>query len=225
MTQVRVLLAEDELVLARIVKESFEASGFAVVHALDGAEALAVFQTEAFDILVLDVMMPHLDGFSLAKEVRKFNTEVPILMLTSKSQPEDVVVGFNSGANDYLKKPFSLEELLVRVGSLVGRRELKVVPHIQRIGALEFDLNAQTLRFEDQVFVMTHKESSILKMLLEQRNALVDRNHILRELWGQATYFNGRSLDVFISKLRKKLAQDPSVKIITSKGQGFKLTF
>ena len=221
----KVLLAEDEAALGMIITESLESRGFEVVFCKDGVEARDAFENENPDILVLDVMMPKLDGFSLVKELRKKNQFVPIIFLTAKSRTEDVVEGFGYGANDYLKKPFSMEELIVRIHALLDRKVSRKIQEKQEIGNYLFDLQKQTLVYkpsqkEDR---LTHREAHLLNALLQNVNELTDRQLILKSLWGNDDFFNARSMDVFITKLRKKLSKDPSVQIINVRGYGYKL--
>jgi DNA-binding response OmpR family regulator len=225
MEKIKILLAEDEMALATIVKESLETRNFEVNHAPNGLEALALVKENQFDVLVLDIMMPEMNGLNLAKEIRRFNSSVPIIMLTAKSQTSDVVDGFKHGANDYLKKPFSMEELIVRIEALVGRIKHQSQTKDFQIGTYSFDFAKQTLIREDELHNLTFMEAQLLLMLLENRDEIVNRSNILVKIWGSDTFFNGRSLDVFITKLRRKLSSDPNIKIINSRGHGYKLVF
>lgn len=217
------LLAEDEIGLATIVKESLESRNFEVMLAQDGKEALAFYRRFPFDILVLDVMMPEMDGFSLTREIRLENKSVPIIMLTSKSQTADVVYGFKSGANDYLKKPFSIEELIVRIEALLDRPADHMENAPVSLGTYTFDFNRQILQNADEEHQLTFMEAQLLQLLLQNKNEVVSRSVILNKIWGSDTFFNGRSLDVFITKMRRKLAADPNVKIINIRGYGYKI--
>ena len=221
----KILLAEDEAALGMIIQESLESRGFEVVFCKDGEEAKQAFETEKPDILVLDVMMPKLDGFSLVKELRKKDQYVPIIFLTAKSRTEDVVEGFGYGANDYLKKPFSMEELIVRIHALLNRKANRNTSEEQEIGDYLFDLQKQTLTYlpNKKEERLTHREAHLLYALIQNVNELTDRQMILKSLWVNDDFFNARSMDVFITKLRKKLAQDPSVEIINVRGYGYKL--
>lgn len=222
--KIRVLLAEDESALAQIVRESLETRNFLVSVAENGNEALRLFRKEILDILVLDVMMPVKDGFTLAKEIRQLDKSIPIIFLTARSQTVDVVEGFNAGGNDYLKKPFSMEELIVRIQNLLNRRKLEVNSEVLRIGKYHFDFPRQTLTYgmEDKSF-LTHREAHLLFHLCKNRNEVLDRSLILNELWGNDDFFSARSMDVFISKLRKKLSKDENVQIVNVRGYGYKL--
>lgn len=225
MERITALLAEDEASLATIVKESLLTQNIDISIANNGNEAWILYQKAKFDIVILDVMMPEKDGFAVAKDIRLENKEIPIIMLTSKSQTADVVYGFKNGANDYLKKPFSLEELIVRIESLVGRKKLNSVNTIFELGNYVFYFNKQMLQNSTEVFSLTYMEAKLLKLLIENRNEIVSKSYILKTIWGHDTFFNGRSLDVFITKLRKKLSQDKNIKIINSRGHGFKIVF
>jgi DNA-binding response OmpR family regulator len=223
MNKIKVLLAEDEASLGMIVKESLESRDFIVFHAENGEEAFEVYQKEKPDILVLDVMMPKKDGFTLAKEIRLENKKIPILFLTAKSQTADVLEGFNHGGNDYLKKPFSMEELIIRIKSLLNRIELKTNIDAIKIGEYSFNLNKQTLEYTSEIEQLTHREAQLLFHLFKKKNEVLDRTFILNKLWGNDDFFNARSMDVFISKLRKKLKKDNSLQIINIRGFGYKL--
>jgi DNA-binding response OmpR family regulator len=223
MSKIKVLLAEDEASLGMIVKESLESRDFIVFHAANGEEALEIYQKQQPDILVLDVMMPLKDGFTLAKEIRLENKRIPIIFLTAKSQTSDVLEGFNLGGNDYLKKPFSMEELIVRIKALLERIELKTDKENIIIGEYHFNVTKQTLEFSSEIAQLTHRESQLLFHLFEQKNKVLDRTFILNKLWGNDDFFNARSMDVFISKLRKKLKKDPNIQILNVRGFGYKL--
>ncbi|MEM7185110.1 MAG: response regulator transcription factor [Bacteroidota bacterium] len=219
----KILLAEDEPALGQIVKESLETKGFHVLLCSDGAEALEVYYKEQPQLLVLDVMMPKKDGFTLAREVRMQDAGIPIIFLTAKSQPQDVVEGFTLGGNDYLKKPFSMEELIVRIKNLLnqkGGNEAAPIP----IGDYEFLFRQQSLQYKnDPPVKLTHREAHLLFHLYNNRNKVLDRSIILKKLWGDDDFFNARSMDVFITKLRKKLKQDERLQIINVRGYGYKL--
>lgn len=218
-----ILFAEDELSLAQIVTESLESRGFNVIHCADGQVAFENFLTQKPHLLLLDIMMPVKDGLTLAREIRKLDQQIPILFLTSKSQITDVIDGFGAGANDYLKKPFSLEELIVRIQSLLRSEFTK--NDILKIGNYRFDVLKQILEFKNTSISLTFRESEILAFLVLNKNQIIDRNVILQKIWGNNDFFTGRSLDVFITKLRKKLADDPEIQIINLRGFGYKLIF
>ena len=223
MSKINVLLAEDEASLGMIVKESLETRGFSVYHAENGEDAFEIYQKEKPDILVLDVMMPKKDGFTLAKEIRQENKKIPIIFLTAKSQTSDVLEGFEHGGNDYLKKPFSMEELIVRIKALLNRIELKSNVETIKIGNYIFNFTKQTLSCLETTEKLTHREAQLLFYLFEKKNEVLDRTFILNKLWGNDDFINARSMDVFISKLRKKLKKDPNIQIINIRGFGYKL--
>jgi DNA-binding response OmpR family regulator len=221
----KILLAEDEEALGMIIRESLESRGFEVVFCVNGEEAKYAYESERPDILVLDVMMPKLDGYSLVKELRKQDLYIPIIFLTAKSRTEDVVEGFGYGANDYLKKPFSMEELIVRINALLDRKVNRSKNGEQAIGEYVFDCQKQLLIHgpSGEELRLTHREAMLLDALIKNVNELTDRQVILKSLWGSDDFFNARSMDVFISKLRKKLARDPNLEIINVRGYGYKL--
>lgn len=223
------LLAEDEDVLGLLVKEALElVPGFRVEWVKDGNTAISTFEVLRPDICILDVMVPLKDGFAVAEEIRKMDQDVPILFLTARSQSSDVVKGFKSGGNDYLKKPFSIEELVVRIRELLkrssrsGNKEDAQV--IFQIGKYKFFPAAQTLSCEAAKYNLTSRESALLKELVLHKNTVLDRKKILNQLWGDDNFFNARSMDVFIAKLRKYLIHDPSLSIINVRGYGYKFT-
>lgn len=218
-----ILLAEDELSLGQIIKESLETRDYRVSYCKNGEEAYASYLADKPELLVLDVMMPIKDGFSVAKEIRNIDKRTPIIFLTAKSQTQDVISGFKHGGNDYLKKPFSMEELIVRMEALLSRVQLEQNDEKILIGKYQFNRIKQTLTIDEQVQLLTHRETQLLYHLSEKRNEILDRIGILKKLWGDDDFFNARSMDVFITKLRKKLSKDPDVQIINSRGQGYKL--
>ena len=220
---IKILLAEDEPSLGQIIKESLETRNFEVFSAENGVEAYEIYVKEQPEILVLDVMMPKKDGFTLAKEIRQENSTIPIIFLTAKSQTKDVLEGFSHGGNDYLKKPFSMEELIVRIHSLLNRVSLKKDYEKIMIGKYFFNYKKQTLQFNNTSELLTHRETELLFNLWQQKNEVLDRTFILKKLWGNDDFFNARSMDVFISKLRKKLKNDKNIQIINIRGFGYKL--
>jgi len=223
MSKITVLLAEDEPALGQIVKESLETRDFIVTLCVDGEQALDQYKNQTPDILILDVMMPKKDGFTLAKDIRQIDDAIPIIFLTAKSQTADVVEGFSIGGNDYLKKPFSMEELIVRIHNLINRAKLQRESDAITLGEFEFDFPKQVLRFRENIYNLTHREAHLLFHLSKNRNQVLDRTLILKKLWGDDSFFNARSMDVFITKLRKKLKEDPNVSIINVRGYGYKL--
>lgn len=221
---IKILLAEDEPALGQIIKESLETRNFEVTLCENGEVALKKYQTEVPELLVLDVMMPKKDGFTLAKEIRDIDDTIPIIFLTAKSQTQDVVEGFTIGGNDYLKKPFSMEELIVRINNLLNRSREQKQSEIIQFGLLTFNFPKQTLQFKDEEKMpLTHRESHLLFHLIKNKNQVLDRSIILNKLWGNDDFFSARSMDVFITKLRKKLSQDESIQIINVRGFGYKL--
>ncbi|MEZ4803260.1 MAG: response regulator transcription factor [Gelidibacter sp.] len=219
-----ILLAEDEPALGMIIKESLETRNFKVLLCDNGEKAMDVYQNQKPEILVLDVMMPKKDGFTLAKEIRAIDETIPIIFLTAKSQTQDVVEGFTIGGNDYLKKPFSMEELIVRINNLLNRAQVQKTSEILKLGHYTFDFPKQTLQFkEDEPSQLTHREAHLLFHLIKNKNQVLDRTLILNKLWGNDDFFNARSMDVFITKLRKKLQADETIQILNVRGFGYKL--
>jgi len=224
----KILYAEDEESLAMIVKDTMEVRGYEVTWCKDGKAALAAFNHEKPDICVFDIMMPEMDGITLAKEVRKIDSLVPIVFLSAKSQTTDVLEGFESGANDYIKKPFSIEELLIRIKSILSRDQL--IAHEAPtdsntfiIGDFTFNYASQELYYKsEKTHKLTSKENEILRMLCEHKNEILKRKIVLDELWGDDGFFTARSMDVFITKLRKYLKNDSRIEIINVRGVGFK---
>lgn len=226
---IQVLLAEDEIALAKIIKDSLESrKEFSITLAKNGNEALQLYKQFKPDILVLDVMMPQMDGFTLTRLIRNIDMKTPILFLTARSSTEDVVNGFQLGGNDYLKKPFDMEELIVRIQALLNRPvsvSEKKQPDVYFIGQYTFHVPHQTLQIGDHTETLSHREAQILRMLCQKGNDVLHRTPVLLELWGDDTFFNARSMDVFITKLRKKLKADPTVQIVNLRGIGYKLIF
>lgn len=224
--KLRILLAEDDKNLGMVLKTFLEAKGYFVTLCADGEEALQAFYSSPYDFCIFDVMMPVKDGFTLARQIRKTDKKIPILFLTAKSLPEDKLKGFNAGADDYLTKPFSMEELLARIKAIVRRAgsTAEEFPHqIYTLGNYLFDYTAQLLRMGDKEQKLTSKEANIMKILADNPNEVVDRTVILRTVWDSDSYFNARSMDVYLSRLRKYLQHDPDVQIINIHGVGFKL--
>ena len=225
MSKTKVLYVEDELFLGKIVKESLESRGFEVVMEADGGKATDIFKKSKPDICVLDIMLPNKDGFTIADEIRDLNEDVPIIFLTAKTQTEDVVKGFSLGGNDYVRKPFSMEELIVRIQNALknkGEDTQKISGGAATIGKFFFQLNRQTLSNGKEERKLSYRESELLKVLYENRDKIIDRKDILNLLWGNDSFFNSRNLDVYITKLRSYLKEDPSVEIITIKGIGYR---
>ncbi|AUP79982.1 response regulator transcription factor [Flavivirga eckloniae] len=219
-----ILLAEDEPALGQIIKESLETRQFKVLLCNNGEMAFEVYKNSNPELLVLDVMMPKKDGFTLAKDIRATDDSIPIIFLTAKSQTQDVVEGFSIGGNDYLKKPFSMEELIVRINNLLNRVRLQKTSEVLQIGNYTFNFTKQILQFKDQEAIqLTHREAHLLFHLIKNKNQVLDRSLILNKLWGSDDFFNARSMDVFITKLRKKLNLDDTIQIINVRGFGYKL--
>lgn len=231
MNKIRLLLAEDEVALAHIVRESLEEQHFEVTLCFDGEQALKKYSESKPDIMALDVMMPKMDGFEVAKKIRETDRTIPIIFLTARSQPKDVVAGFESGANDYLKKPFSVEELIIRVKVLLSTNRLLEKPsngsgkENYNIGNITFNPTKNSIQQGITTWQLTARESDILKILCQNGQDMIPRKTILKSIWGDDTFFNARSLDVFITKLRKHLQADPNVQIINIRGVGYKLVW
>lgn len=224
----RILLCEDDQNLGMLLSEYLNAKGFDTSLATDGAEGMKIFRRESFDFVILDVMMPQKDGFTVAREIRETDRHTPILFLTAKSMKEDTLEGFRSGADDYMTKPFSMEELLMRVNAILKRsaalpQEGEEVTDFE-IGKYKFDYNRQRITLGDDFEErLTTKENELLYLLCKNKNGLLERNYALNAIWGDDNYFNGRSMDVYIAKLRKHLKEDPQIEIINVHGKGFKL--
>ena len=221
----KVFYVEDELFLGKIVKESLESRGFEVIMESDGAKATPLFKKSNPDICVLDIMLPNKDGFTIADEIRELNETVPIIFLTAKTQTEDVVKGFTLGGNDYIRKPFSMEELIVRIQNALKNKtgdKPKITGDNVTIGKYKFQLNRQVLSSGKEDRKLSFRESELLKILFENRDKIIDRKDILNLLWGNDSFFNSRNLDVYITKLRSYLKEDPAVEIITIKGIGYR---
>lgn len=225
MDKIKVLLVEDEQTLSMIIRETLEEKDdFTVYTAKDGEDGLQKFHTLHPDIIVADVMMPRLNGFEMVKQIRETDLQTPILFLSARSSVNDVVEGFELGCNDYLKKPFGMGELIVRLKALVNRVYIKAEPssHFQ-IGSYTFDSITQNLYHEGEKVLLSNREAEILKRLCENKNQILHTRNLLLELWGDDSYFTTRSLHVFITKLRRKLSADPAVCILNVRGMGYKL--
>ena len=225
MSKIKVLYVEDELFLGKIVRESLESRGFEVLMEEDGAQVIDRFKKDKPDICVLDIMLPNKDGFTIADEIRELDEEVPIIFLTAKTQTEDVVKGFTLGGNDYIRKPFSMEELIVRMQHLLRQKTeglQKIQGNTVTMGQFTFQLNRQLLVHGTEEKKLSFRESELLKLLYENRDKIIDRRDILNLLWGNDSFFNSRNLDVYITKLRGFLKADPSLEIITIKGVGYR---
>jgi len=224
--KIKILLAEDDENLGSLLREYMNAKNFDTELCIDGEEAIKTFNAKQFDLLILDVMMPKKDGFTVAKEVRQINQEIPIIFLTAKSLKEDVLEGFSIGADDYMTKPFSMEELIFRIEAIMKRTRRD---HDQngnyKIGRYNFDVKKQILELEGNNQKLTTKEAELLKLLCQNANKVLERNYALKTIWLEDSYFNARSMDVYITKLRKYLKEDSNIEIINVHGKGFKLIF
>jgi two-component system, OmpR family, response regulator len=224
--KIKILLVEDDTSLGFIISDSLKSSGYDVTLCTDGAEGFQTFSESDFHMCIFDVMMPKKDGFTLAKDVRKVNTNIPILFLTAKSNDQDKVEGFKSGGDDYLTKPFNVEELQLRVAALLRRVDIHPEAKdkdVYDIGSYKFDTVNYELNHPEFEKILTKKEAQILKILCKFVNQVVAREVVLNAVWGQDDYFVGRSLDVFITKLRKYLKHDERIQITNVHGIGFKL--
>ena len=223
--KIRVLLAEDDENLGSLLQEYLQAKNFEADWVTNGDKAFRYFEQYHYDICIFDVMMPVKDGFSLATDVRVMNNKIPIIFLTAKSMKDDVLEGFSRGADDYITKPFSMEELLFRIEAILRRTKGKMgdEKNVWEIGKLAFDVKKQELSSGGKVQKLTTKETDLLKLLCNNMNEVLERNFALKAIWFDDNYFNARSMDVYITKLRKYLKEDPRVQIINVHGKGYKL--
>lgn len=223
--KMRILLCEDDENLGMLLREYLNAKGYNAELCPDGDAGYKAFLKNKYDLCVLDVMMPKMDGFTLAGEIRKVNTEIPIIFLTAKTLKEDVLEGFKIGADDYLTKPFSMEELTFRIEAILRRVHGKKNKDtsIYQIGRFTFDTQKQLLTIGDRQTKLTTKESELLSLLCAHANEILQRDFALKSIWIDDNYFNARSMDVYITKLRKHLKEDPDVEIINIHGKGYKL--
>jgi DNA-binding response OmpR family regulator len=220
----KILLTEDDENLGMLLREYLEAKGYETDLVPDGEQGYDAFMNKKYDICIFDVMMPKKDGFTLAKEIRMVNTDVPIIFLTAKSMKEDIFQGFKIGADDYIAKPFSMEELLFRIEAILRRTKGGLAnQEVFQLGKYKFDTQKQQLIDGDKVVKLTTKESELLKLLCNNANKVLERNFALKTIWVDDNYFNARSMDVYITKLRKHLKDEPSVEIINVHGKGYKL--
>ncbi len=226
MKNMRILLAEDDINLGNLLRNYLTAKNFETFLFTDGVKALEAFPTGQFDICILDIMMPAMDGLTLAREIRKLRPSIPLIFLTAKSQKDDILEGFRTGADDYITKPFSMEELLYRIQAIMKRVNLSAQGKrndLCTIGKYSFNPLKQLLVFGDQEIKLTTKESELLELLCRHGNEILERNFALKSIWIDDNYFNARSMDVYITRLRKYLKKDPSVKILNVHGRGYKL--
>ena len=224
--KIRILLAEDDENLGSLLREYLQAKSYDTHWLTDGEKACKSFQKNKYEICILDIMMPVKDGFTLAREIRIIDPEVPIIFLTAKSMKDDVLEGFSIGADDYITKPFSMEELLFRIEAILRRTHGKGTQNKQtvfEIGRYRFDANKQVLALDEETHKLTTKESELLKLLCNNANNVLEGNFALKTIWVDDNYFNARSMDVYITKLRKYLKGDSSVEIMNIHGKGYKL--
>ena len=223
--EIKVLLVEDDSNLGSITSEYLKAKGFNCKWEINGELGYREFVKSGYDIVILDVMMPVKDGFSTAKDIRGIDKKVPIIFLTAKSMKEDTLKGFEIGADDYITKPFNMEELTARINAILKRVSLDSESHFDdiKIGKLTFNPKMQILSKDDFSVSLTTKESDLLILLYKNKNEILERDHALKAIWGDDNYFNGRSMDVYIAKLRKYLKHDEQIQIINVHGRGFKL--
>ncbi|MDO4800755.1 MAG: response regulator transcription factor [Prevotellaceae bacterium] len=221
----RILLCEDDENLGMLLREYLEAKNFKVDLCIDGQEGYDAFQENQYDLCILDVMMPRMDGFTLASKIREINVNVPFMFLTAKTLRDDVKAGFELGADDYITKPFSMEEVVFRIEAILrrvrGQKSRETI--VYTLGKFTFDSQKQTLSINDKTEKLTTKESDLLKLLCNKMNELMPRDYALRAIWIDDNYFNARSMDVYITKLRKHLKADPNVEILNVHGKGYKL--
>ncbi len=220
-----ILLAEDDVNLGQLLQQFLKSKGYEVGLAQNGKIAFEKFNSSTYDFCIFDVMMPEMDGFTLAKEIREIDRKVPILFLTAKSMKEDKLEGFSLGADDYLTKPFSMEELLARIEAIMRRVEKPASEQNDEhlIGKIKYEPELRLLHLQEEVKKLTTKENQLLSLLVKNQNEILDRQAALRAIWGDDNYFNGRSMDVYIAKLRKALREDESIEIMNVHGKGFKL--
>ena len=221
----RIMLCEDDENLGMLLREYLEAKNYNVDLCVDGEAGFNTFQTNKYDLCILDVMMPKMDGFTLAYTIRELNADVPFMFLTAKTMKEDVIQGFELGADDYITKPFSMEEVVFRIEAILRRVKGKKNTNssIFQIGKFAFDSKKQTLSYDNVVEKLTTKEADLLKLLASKQNELLQRDYALRAIWVDNNYYNARSMDVYITKLRKLLKADPNVELLNVHGKGYKL--
>ncbi len=224
--KINVLLAEDDVNLGSLLKQYLDAKNYITTLCADGEEACEVFAHDIFDICILDIMMPKKDGFQVAQEIRATNTTIPIIFLTARNMKDDVLNGFKIGADDYITKPFNMEELLLRIEAVLRRSGISETETTStfKLGNYTFDSNKQTLQLENTDPVkLTTKECELLKLLCMNINKVLERNYALKQVWDDDNYFNARSMDVYITKLRKLLKADERIEILNIHGKGYKL--
>jgi DNA-binding response OmpR family regulator len=220
----RILYVEDDETLSFVTKDNLEVNGYEVIHFDDGSQALDSFKKEGYDLCLLDVMLPEMDGFTLARHIRELDTDIPILFLTAKSLKEDRLQGFQLGGDDYITKPFSIEELILKIEVFLKRKMIIKTPESLQVGIFTYEHDNLKLVHGDHADNLTQKEGDLLLLLLQNREQILKRSQILKKLWGTDDYFLGRSMDVFISRLRKYLRPDQRIKIENIHSVGFRLT-
>lgn len=227
MDNLKILIVEDDPNLGQILAEYLEIKGMQTMLCKDGEEGFTTFQKHNFDLCILDIMMPKKDGFTLAQEIRSRDKNIPIIFLTAKSMKEDAIKGLKIGADDYITKPFSMEELLLRIQAVMRRVRNGAKGDLQnaviKVGKYNFNIENHSLESDGEVLKLTTKEAALLRILVQHKNKTLQRTIALKDVWGDDSYFNARSMDVYITKLRKLLKGDESLKILTVHGEGFKL--
>lgn len=222
----KILLCEDDTNLGMVLKNYLELNDYDVTLERDGRLGLAAFQREKFDICLLDVMMPNMDGFTLAEEIRDVDPDIPLFFLSAKTMKDDIIQGYKLGADDYITKPFDSEVLLLKIKAILKRNEEenRISDNIEfDLGRYHFNPKLRELKHDDMTQTLSPKENELLKMLAEHKNDLLPRERALKKIWGSDTYFNGRSMDVYIAKLRKYLKDDTNIEIVNIHGNGFRL--
>jgi two-component system, OmpR family, response regulator len=222
----KILLVEDEKNFALVLRDYLRMNGYEVVHCENGEQGIDTFKKETFDLCIIDVMMPRKDGFSLTKEIRGQNSEVPLIFLTARSMRDDMVKGYKLGADDYIVKPFDSELLLLKIQAILNRKkngQILLTQEEYEIGEFKFNARLRILKRKDQELKLSPKESALLNLLCQRRNDVLPRQLALKEIWKEDNYFTGRSMDVFIAKLRKYLSEDPQVEISNLHGNGYSL--
>lgn len=225
-TKGKILLVEDDSNFGNVLKNYLELNDFEVVLERDGRLGLAAFQREKYDICLLDVMMPHVDGFTLAEEIRDIDPDIPLFFLSAKTMKDDILTGYKLGADDYITKPFDSEVLLMKIKAILKRNEESRQENENKefdLGKFHFNPRLRELKSVEETQTLSPKENELLRMLCEYKNDLLPRETALKRIWGSDTYFNGRSMDVYIAKLRKYLKDDPKVEIVNIHGNGFRL--
>ena len=224
--KVKILLVEDDANLGTILKDFFSVKGFDITHALNGEEGFNLFKITKYDLCLIDVMMPKMDGFTLAKKIRMIDKQIPFLFVTAKSMLDDKIEGFKLGADDYVTKPFSMEELILRINAILNRTKTEHIEEDRNefaIGKYKFNYHKRVLIYGNNEQRLTQKECELLKLLCLNKNKILERSEALTRIWKEESYFTGRSMDVYITKLRGYLKQDSSIEIINVHGTGFKL--